>query len=215
MKTPILGRFILSISEFYYNNKRTKINCSSFRIKLNDELKNFIIYKERLWKIGVLQKDTMRYHEIMLNDYDFQNIYSAFTKSAKLLYQIFTSSSEITQTKEERINYLKNIGEKIAINQTEIGSILQIKLKQIPNLNYRNNSDFYFPYEEFLRQKFHYQECNDTYMGQNIVNARQFIVQTTIKRSSGKYITVTIYYMITISMIKYNIRYLEDQIKGE
>ena len=76
-----------------------------------------------------------------------------------------------------------------------------INMKQIPNPMLHINPELYFPFKEFLRQKPILADLENLNITKTYctTNARQLIMQSTIKYCTGVYLILTIYYMIPLS----------------
>jgi len=183
-----LGVCILSVTEIIINSE------------ISQTQGQYTFLKERLWKIQVYQKSKLKTYEITLTDFDFLCSFEYFSKREKHLYDIFKSTP---MTKGEKVKSLTVLGDRMTVQQGESGLVLHIRLHQKPNPIQKANSALYFPLKEFLRQKTIISEYDDNRLTQYTTNARQVVLVTTVKYSTGVYLTVTVYYMIPIGKYLY------------
>ncbi len=171
----------------------------SWTYTIDRELRSYTANTSRVWKVMMYQKDSMREYELVLSDLDFRRLYPDFSRSEKALYEIFRP--DIKQTREERVRCLELLGQKLSIQQTDVGSVMLVGLKQRPNPRGKSSvpSDLYYPLRESLRQKTILAEGEDGYFTQYATNGRQTVLLTTSKHFR-KYLTVIVYYMIPFSI---------------
>ncbi len=172
----------------------------SWSYTIDRELKSYVSDTHRTWKILLYQKDSMKVFSLVLSDMDLRRLYPDFSRNEKAFYDVFRP--DVRQTREGRVQRLGLLGQKLSIQQTDVGSVMLVGIKQKPNprgKSPRSATDIYYPLRESLRQRTILGEVEPDYFTQYTTNARQTVLMTSAKHS-GKYLNIIVYYMIPLGM---------------
>ena len=193
------------ISEKLENELETikKAEALEWTYSIDKMIKAYKSNKNRIWKLSLCQKSTLKQFELILADIDFQRLYQDFSKNEKLFFEMFRP--EINQKKDDTLKCVEILSQKLSIQQTDVGSVLMLYIRQKPNQIIKEATEktgLYVPLKEFIRQKTFINDSleNSSSMSQAqyATNARYTLLQTTSK-FNNKYLTVIVYYMVQLS----------------
>lgn len=181
-----------------------KSEALEWAYSIDKMIKAYKSNKNRIWKLSMCQKSTLKQYDLILADIDFQRLYQDFSKNEKLFYEMFRP--EVNQKKDDSLKCVEILSQKLSIQQTDVGAVLMLYIRQKPNQIIKEAAEkagIYVPLKEFIRQKTFINDSlehsGSLSQAQYTTNARYTLLQTTSK-FNNKYLTVIVYYMVQLSM---------------
>lgn len=213
MFTPDIGPCVLCVAEVDFGkttgrerslgpaSDQTATPTMDWTDSIDRELKTYRARPRRMWKFLLFQKDSMKNFDLVLSDCDFQSMYTYFSKREKQFFDLFRT--DLRLMREDILSCLNILGQKISVQRTDTGTVMVLDALRKPNPA-AEEAAMYIPLKEFVRQQ--------TILGEGMLigsrggqqtqystNARETVLQTSSKYA-GKYLHVTVYFMIPLSM---------------